>query len=283
MTHIHFLTVGRPHGVAVLTRGALPLVLSFVLGIPFLQPVFSQVDEPQTEKTESYKTPPLHVPAGAQWLDIRHSAKCEEMRKRGKEIDTIMLGDSITHLWSWDKPNDPYNEPYRGDEVWGRYFNDPGILNFAFDSGTIQSTIAHLDTAPLSEISPRVAVILIGVNNIRAGNTPQSVAEGIVSVENRLRQAFPGIRILQLAIFPTGQYPNDPNRTRATETNRLLREMIADAGDVTFLDIGPDLLEPNGEISPDIMPDFLHVNPTGFEIWAQKMKPVLDRLRGVAK
>lgn len=230
--------------------------------------------------TLTAKTPPLHVPAGAQWLEIRHQARCADMERLADEIEVIMVGDSISHLWTWDKPDDPYNEPYRGDEVWARYFNEPGIFNFAFDGGNCQSTLAHLNAAPLGKIHPKVAVILIGINNLRAGQEPEKVVEGILSVEEKFRSTFPGIKILQLALFPSGEKPDDSIRTAVNETNRLLHERVAELSDVTWLDLGPKLLNPDGTLPAELMPDFLHVNPKGFEIWACEMKPVLDQMRG---
>ena len=224
------------------------------------------------------KTPPLHIPAGAEWLEIRHHFQCEKMAEWGDQIEVMMVGDSITHLWTWDKPNDPANEPYRGDEVWAKWFGEPKYFNFAFDGGNWQSTLAHLDAAPLGKIDPKVAVILVGINNLRAGDSPESVADGIVAVEEKFRKTFPKIKILQLAIFPSGEKSDDPIRIRVNETNRILKERIAGKEDILFLDIGPKLLLPDGTISPEIMPDFLHVNPKGFEIWGEEMKPVLDSL-----
>ena len=225
------------------------------------------------------KTAPLHVPAGVPWLNVRFEKKCADMVESGEKIDVIMLGDSITHLWTWDKPDDPVNEPYRGDAIWARYFDEPGVFNFAFDGGTTQTTLARLDAAPLSAIDPKVAVVLIGTNNVSGGETPEQIVKGIETIENKLRSAFPGIHILQLALFPRGESPDDPKRRIVNETNRILRNQVADASDVTFLDLGPQFLRPDGTIPADIMPDFLHVNPKGFEIWGKEMKPILDRLR----
>ena len=243
----------------------------------------AETAETERASSESVMTAPLHVPAGVHWLDIRFERRCHDMAALGDKIEVIMLGDSITHLWTWDKPNDPANEPYRGDAVWARYFDEPVVFNFAFDCGTTQSTLARLDAAPLSAIHPKIAVVLIGTNNVSAAETPEEIVRGITAIEDKLRSAFPGIRILQLALFPRGESPNDPKRAAVAAVNRVLRERVAESDDVTFFDLGPKLLRQDGTIPADIMPDFLHVNPKGFEIWGREMKPVLDRLRAESK
>jgi len=41
---------------------------------------------------------------------------------------------------------------------------------------------------------------------------------------------------------------------------------------VTFLDIGDKFLQPDGTLSKDIMPDLLHPNEKGYEIWAEAIE-----------
>ena len=49
---------------------------------------------------------------------------------------------------------------------------------------------------------------------------------------------------------------------------------------VTFLRIGHNFVSPDGTIAKDIMPDFLHLTPKGYEIWAKSIEPTLARLMG---
>ena len=45
-----------------------------------------------------------------------------------------------------------------------------------------------------------------------------------------------------------------------------------------FLDIGPKFLEPDGTLPKTIMPDALHPNGKGYEIWAETMEPAVNEL-----
>ncbi|MEI9898568.1 MAG: hypothetical protein WDN28_33110 [Chthoniobacter sp.] len=51
---------------------------------------------------------------------------------------------------------------------------------------------------------------------------------------------------------------------------------LADDKHVFFLDIGAKFLQP--DISKDIMPDFLHPNATGYQIWADAITPKVTEL-----
>ena len=57
--------------------------------------------------------------------------------------------------------------------------------------------------------------------------------------------------------------------------------MIAKLGDnktIFFKDYGPLLLQKDGSISPEIMADFLHPTPKGYQIWADAMTPDITTL-----
>ena len=49
---------------------------------------------------------------------------------------------------------------------------------------------------------------------------------------------------------------------------------------VTFLRIGQNFDRADGSIAKDIMPDFLHLTPEGYEIWAEAIEPTLAKLMG---
>ena len=47
---------------------------------------------------------------------------------------------------------------------------------------------------------------------------------------------------------------------------------------VRFLDIGPKFLKPDGTLPVDIMPDLLHPNEKGYQIWANATEPTLAEM-----
>jgi len=58
----------------------------------------------------------------------------------------------------------------------------------------------------------------------------------------------------------------------------LLIAPLADHKQVFFLDVGDKLIEPDGSISPAVMPDKLHVAGPGYTRWMEAMGPALDKL-----
>ena len=60
-----------------------------------------------------------------------------------------------------------------------------------------------------------------------------------------------------------------------------MNERIARLDDgkmVRFLDINHVFLGPDGKVPNDIMPDFLHPNEHGYQLWADAMEPTLDKM-----
>src|SRR5262249_16740532 len=128
---------------------------------------------------------------------------------------------------------------------------------------------------------PHLAVVMIGTNNL--GNskvTPEQTAAGVKAVVTSLREKLPHTSVVLLAIFPRGQKPDDALRKSVAETNKLIKPQVEAIKGVTYLDIGEKFIEKDGTISKDIMPDFLHLSPKGYEIWAQAIEPKVHELLG---
>ncbi|MFZ0734651.1 MAG: hypothetical protein WAM79_20210 [Candidatus Sulfotelmatobacter sp.] len=78
--------------------------------------------------------------------------------------------------------------------------------------------------------------------------------------------------IILMAIFPRAASPNDPLRAPIERTNALLAQRFGNDPAVTYLDIGKQLLSPDGSLSPEIMPDGTHPRDRGYQIWADALK-----------
>ena len=120
---------------------------------------------------------------------------------------------------------------------------------------------------------------MIGTNNInRLSSTPRQTAEGIQVIVLKLRKTYPEMKILVLHVFPREERPDAKRRDRIRELNSYLPKLVGKEKNVTLLDIGDKFLDENGIISKSIMPDFLHPNENGYEIWAKAMEPTLKKL-----
>jgi len=122
-----------------------------------------------------------------------------------------------------------------------------------------------------------VTVLMIGTNNL-GRNTVEQIAAGVTAIVDEIKKQLPHTRILLLAIFPRDEKPDSPLRTKIASINAILSKLDDGGRSVAYLDIGQKFLQADGVLSPAIMPDFLHPNEKGYEIWAEAMAPKLAAL-----
>src|SRR5262249_18331191 len=128
--------------------------------------------------------------------------------------------------------------------------------------------------------------LMIGTNNTgyeRDGTTPRNsvpeTIEGVTAVVKMLRAKLPATKILLLAVFPRGENRDDPSRQQVKAINVALAR-LNDGKNVRYLDIGTKFLAPDGTLPKDVMPDYLHPNEKGYEIWAAAIKkPLAEMLK----
>lgn len=206
------------------------------------------------------------VPRDKNWVK-RH----EEMVERLKQgnVDLIFLGDSITQGWGKD-----------GKKIWDQRFKPLNAINMGIGGDRTQHVLWRLDHADFSAVKPKLVVLMIGTNN--AGHEPnitgEQIGEGIKAVVANLREKLPETKILLLGVFPRGKSANEMRDRLAKATE--IASKTADDKNVYFLDIGSKFLKEDGTISKKIMPDYLHLSPEGYKIWADAIEPKVKELMG---
>jgi lysophospholipase L1-like esterase len=226
---------------------------------------------PQTATEESVLAlkPEIQTAAWAQsWWMPRHEAKLKQLKEMG-EVELLMIGDSITHGWE-----------NQGKPVWEKYYGSRKAFNIGFSGDRTEQVLWRFEHGEIDGIQPKVAVIMIGTNNTgHRKDPPDETAAGIKAIIEKLHEKSPDTKVLLLAIFPRGELPNDELRQINDAINARI-EKFADSPKITFLDIAGQFLDEDGKLPKDIMPDLLHPNQKGYEIWAKAVEPKLKELLG---
>jgi lysophospholipase L1-like esterase len=205
------------------------------------------------------------VPRGDQWWKER-AALLDERVKQTPDSRLLFIGDSITQGWE-----------NAGKEAWAGFFAPHNAVNLGIGGDRTQHVLWRLENAPLEGLNPEVAVVMIGTNNSNGeDNTPGQIAEGIAAIVSKLRESLPQTKILLLAIFPRGENFN-PQRGKITQVNQVLQK-LDDQRHVFFLDIGHRFLNSKGLLPASIMPDYLHLSPEGYQMWAEAIEEPLRQL-----
>jgi lysophospholipase L1-like esterase len=194
----------------------------------------------------------------------RHDAFVETA-KNG-DFDILFEGDSITDWWQQTAGQGG------GTDVLKKYFGDVKLANFAVAGDTTQGVLWGLKNGEGQGHKPKAIMLMIGTNNT-GGNTGPEIAEGIGAVVYELRKDFPDAKIMLLAIFPRGSGPNDSNRRKNEEANKIIAK-LHDGKNVFFMDINSKFMNESGGLI-GFRNDNLHPNAQGYEIWASAVAPTL--------
>jgi lysophospholipase L1-like esterase len=179
------------------------------------------------------------------------------------DVDLLFLGDSITAGWGGQK------------ETWEKAFGPFKPANFGIGGDRTQHVLWRITNGELEGIKPKAAVLMIGTNNSNS-DSAENIAKGITKIVQTILEKSPKTKVLLLAIFPRGEKPN-PQRAKIREVNETIAK-LDDGKSVFYLDIGDKFLQPDGTISREIMPDFLHLSAKGYQIWAEAITPKVSEL-----
>lgn len=205
----------------------------------------------------------------------------ESFLKRGKSgpIGVLFLGDSITQGWGGkDRAH-----------IWEAYYGKWQPANFGIGGDQTQHVIWRIENGELDGISPKVVVLMLGTNNT-GGHTADEIAAADKKIVSMIRAKLPNTKVLVLAVFPRGARKEkdgtilektvvEANRRQAiiNDVNAQLKQ-LHDGKMVHFLDINHVFLGQDGKIPFSIMPDQLHPNAAGYQLWADAMQPTLTKL-----
>jgi lysophospholipase L1-like esterase len=214
------------------------------------------------------------------WWRERHRAKLDELRRTRPNL--IFLGDSITQDWEYDGPE----EWRKFVPVWQRFYGDRNAVNLGFKGDTTASLLWRIQNGECDGIAPKVAVILIGANNLGRLHWPAAdTVLGIDTIIAELRRRLPATRILLISVLPSER---SDWASEATQTiNRALGEKYARDAVVTFVDVTRVFVK-NGRLDRDLYYDPklsppdppLHPTAEAQALMAAEMEPVLAGLLG---
>ena len=245
------------------------LTLATALRLPAQNAPQAIADPAPATPTDKLSPNPAIVPATrstpTNWFS-RHEGFVARAKMGG--VDLLFLGDSITDNWR-----------SRGSNVWAKYYATRHAANFGIGGDRTQHVLWRIDHGELDGLKPRVIVLMIGTNNSNS-DSPDQIAEGVEKIVAEIREKCPGSKLLLLAIFPRNKPADKPDQM---DTIRRVNTRLARLDDgkwIHFLNFNDKFLGPDGKVPADIMPDFLHPNEKGYEIWADAME---DTLAGLLK
>jgi lysophospholipase L1-like esterase len=250
-------------GAVFIILGRMKKFFALLLPVLVASVCLAQETNSQKAPVKNPATTPVTRGNPTNWM-TRHEGFVKQAQAGG--IDLLFMGDSITDNWR-----------SRGKNVWDKTYGPRHAANFGIGGDRTQHVIWRIEHGELDGISPKVIVLMIGTNNGSSDSADQ-ISEGVEKIVSDMREKCPKSKILLLAIFPRNRAADKPE---ALETLHKVNERIAKLDDgkmITFLDINKVFLGPDGKVPAEIMPDFLHPNEHGYQLWADAMEPTLKKM-----
>jgi len=198
------------------------------------------------------------------WLQTHNNLVAQTTKG---DTNLVFIGDSITQGWG-----------EAGKAEWDARFAPKGAINLGIGGDRTSQLLWRIDHGALDGFTAKLVVVKIGVNNLWYDEFGSAkIAEGIAKVVGEIREKQPKAKVLVLGILPTMQDPANGLRAKVKEVNALSAKR-GDGKTVRFLDIGAKFLEPDGTLSKDISPDFVHLSPKGYKIFADAIEPTIAEM-----
>ena len=216
------------------------------------------------------------------WQRNFYKKKIKEYRDHpiGKN-KIVFLGNSITYsMRHWDKK-----------------FNVKNIVNRGISGDYSDGILERLDE--IIYYKPLAVFLLIGLNDFfddnttRPGRTPEYVAKNILTAAKTIKQGSPDTRIFIQTILPinnqqyldekpqvnflwTNYYPSV--NQQVNETNKILKEN----NEFEIINLHPLYLNNDQSMKRNLSKDGVHLNENGYNIWIDRVKPLIDRVNKAA-
>ncbi len=198
------------------------------------------------------------------WMShFQHSL---DRTKKGN-VDLVFDGDSITDFYAGT-----------GKEVFAKNYGRLNAANYGISGDRTENMLWRVNNGQVAGLHPKLVVLLIGTNNTGDCSDVQ-IAEGVTAIVHAYERVCPMATILVQGVFPRSEKPTDPVRAKIKRINAILSK-LDDGKKVLYVDFGDKFLQPDGTISRNLMPDALHPNAAGYEVWADAIRPTVTKVFG---
>ncbi len=175
----------------------------------------------------------------------------ENARYAEHEVDVAFLGDSLT---------DGYDVGY--------YYPQYTVVNRGIGGDTTVD-LEHRLQVSLYDLYPKVAVMLIGANNM------ETMLENYENILTGFEENVPNTKIILLSLTSMSGEWGKKNQLAAY--NNVQIKMLAEKHGFAFVDLYSALLNlETGEIFPEYTTDGGHLTPRGYEVLTERITPAIE-------
>lgn len=190
-----------------------------------------------------------------------HRFEVQRVADGRRQVDLLMLGDSLTDLWLHPSTG---RRAFR--EAFGRYHT----AVFGYGGEDAKDILGHLGKLPLSAIRPRVVVLCAGANQLAREIPVDTTAWDVLTLAFQMWTVWPAAHF-----HLCGLLPQDPGW--GWDVDAKVRAINAKLGAgnwppmVRFRDHGAALRTRFGGLDPLCFTDGVHLTTEGYRRWAASL------------
>lgn len=176
--------------------------------------------------------------------------------------DIVFLGNSITDGCEWS-------------ELFGRR----RVLNRGISGDRAEWLLDRLD--PIVSGRPAKIFLMIGVNDLSAGRTPEEVAADVATLIDRVAAASPRTRLYVQSVLPINDrdipdasWAHWKKKAEIVETNRLVEALCRERG-IVYIDLASRMMDETGLLDKRYTNDGLHLTGEGYLVWRDAVMPYI--------
>lgn len=198
------------------------------------------------------------LPRPQRWEQQIQAFEAQDRTRPPAKGGILFVGSSSIRLWDVAKS-----------------FPTLPVLNRGFGGSFLSDTV-HFADRIIVPYEPRLIVVYAGDNDLAAGKSPDVVFADFKALAQIVEKALPKTRLVFLSIKPS------PKRwslsTKAKQANQLIADFVRQHDRLTFVDVSTPMLGADGKPRAELFrADNLHLNATGYQLWASLLKPLLDK------
>lgn len=168
-----------------------------------------------------------------------------------------MIGDSLTEGCAWN-----------------RFLKEAEIGNFGLGGDTCAGLWGRLDE--VTEFNPDLIFMMIGINDFLRGASADEIIMGHRRIWAELAQKAPRAVLYVQSLLPYCEavLPGLPSNLDILALNRVLAEEARERG-LAFIDLFSLLADEDHQIRRQYTSDGLHLTAEAYEVWAERLRPVM--------
>ncbi len=178
--------------------------------------------------------------------------------------DIVFIGNSITD----------------GNE-WSEIFSDLRIKNRGISGDISAGVIKRIDE--LVRRKPAKVFLMIGINDLARGITPDSVVSNILLIADFLNHEIPATKLFVQSILPVnavfGKFPTHTSKMeQVRQVNHRLQQEAA-AHYYSYIDLFASFCNSSGKLDTKFSNDGLHLTGQGYLLWQHLVFPYVYDLQ----